>query len=318
MSKYIQNMSLKVGLAQIAPVWLNKIATTAKIIDYITKASNQGCGLVVFGEALLPGYPFWLSSTDGARFNDKKQKEIHAHYMKEAVCIEEGDLDTICLAAKSGNIAVYLGCIERPLDRGGHSIYCSLVFINEQGEIKSVHRKLQPTYEERLSWAPGDGNGLVTHRVGEFTAGGLNCWENWMPLSRTALYAQGENLHVGVWPGGLHNTHDLTSFIAKEGRSFVVFVSGLMTKDRIPKDIPHYEEMYNSSPDIMANGASCVCAPDGSWILEPVLHEEGLFCVELDLQKVYEERQNFDPAGHYSRPDITKLVVNKERQGILG
>ena len=115
--------------------------------------------------------------------------------MQESVDIEAGDLDSICAVAKENNIAVYLGTIEKASDRGGHSLYCSLVYIDQSGVIQSVHRKLQPTYEERLVWSPGDGNGLRVHQLEEFTVGGLNCWENWMPLSRTALYGQGENLH---------------------------------------------------------------------------------------------------------------------------
>ena len=90
-------------------------------------------------------------------------------------------------------MSCYLGIIERPKDRGGHSLYASLVFINSDGEIKSVHRKLQPTYDERLTWSPGDGHGLQVHKLKQFTVGGLNCWENWMPLPRASLYAQGQN-----------------------------------------------------------------------------------------------------------------------------
>ena len=109
-----------------------------------------------------------------------------------------------------------LGCIERPLDRGGHSLYCSLVYVSPQGDIASVHRKLMPTYEERLTWSPGDGHRLPVHTLGVFTVGGLNCWEKWMSLARTALYAQGEDLHVAIWPGGLHNTQDITGSLPRK------------------------------------------------------------------------------------------------------
>jgi nitrilase len=209
------NDTLNISVAQLAPVWLNKAATIKKIENAIAIAAAQQSQLVCFGETLLPGYPYWLELTDGARFNSALQKEIFAHYLQEAVSITGGDLNSICAAARERDIAVYLGCAERAADRGGHSIYCSLVYINRQGEIKSVHRKLMPTYEERLAWSIGDGNGLQVHELGAFSVGGLNCWENWMPLARTALYAQGENLHVAVWPGGLHNTQELTRHIAR-------------------------------------------------------------------------------------------------------
>lgn len=136
--------SLKIGLAQISPVWLNRKLTTEKVIDKIHEAGEQDCDLLIFGEALLPGYPFWLAYTDGASFDSEFQKQVHSHYMFEAVCIEEGHLDSICDAAKRHKTAIYLGIVERPLDRGGHSLYCSLVFIDRDGKIASVHRKLQP------------------------------------------------------------------------------------------------------------------------------------------------------------------------------
>lgn len=309
--------TLKIGMAQIAPVWLNKERTIEKITDYLSKAGAEGCDLVVFGEGLLPGYPFWLSLTDGASFNSTIQKEIHAHYMNNAVQIEAGDLDPVLQAAAKHKMAVYLGIIERAHNRGGHSLYCSLVYINGSGEIKSVHRKLQPTYEERLTWSPGDGHGLQVHPIKQFTVGGLNCWENWMPLSRTALYGLGENLHVAVWPGSEHNTQDITRFIAKEGRSFVVSVSGFMQSTDFPKQTPHYDKIIANAPPTLANGGSCIAGPDGEWVVAPITGKEGLFTGEIDFQRVLEERQNFDPVGHYSRPDITRLIVNRERQSVV-
>lgn len=308
---------LKIGMAQISPVWLNKEKTIDKVKSYVLQAADENCDLVIFGEGLLPGYPFWLSMTNGSEFNSPVQKEIHAHYIKNSIQIEKGDLDDICKIAKEKSIAIYLGIIERAANRGNHSLYCSLVYINELGEIKSVHRKLQPTYEERLTWSPGDGHGLQVHPLKDFTVGGLNCWENWMPLPRTALYAQGENLHVAVWPGAERNTFDITKFIAKESRSFVVSVSGFMTIEDFPKDTPNYDIIVKNAPEVLANGGSCIAGPDGEWVISPVTDEEGLFTGVIDYQKVLEERHNFDCVGHYSRPDITKLTLNTERQSII-
>lgn len=308
---------LKVALAQISPVWLNKVATIQKIEQSISEAANQNCELIVFGEALLPGYPFWISLTNGAEWNSQIQKEIHAHYIRNAIQPEAGELDGICKLAKANRIAVYLGMIERAQNRGGHSLYCSLVYINPGGEIKSVHRKLQPTYDERLTWSPGDGNGLQVHSLKQFTVGGLNCWENWMPLSRTALYGLGEDLHIAVWPGSDRNTKDITRFIALESRSFVISVSGLMKKEDFPMDTPHLEKILEKAPAMLTNGGSCIAGPDGNWIVEPVIDKEGLIIETLDFNRVLEERQNYDPSGHYSRPDVTKLIVNRERQSII-
>ena len=308
---------LKVALAQIAPVWLDKQQTIVKIKATMADAGSQQCNLIVFGEGLLPGYPFWITLTNGSAFNNSMQKEIHAHYIANAVRIEAGDLDEICLLAKQHDMAVYLGIIERAQDRGGHSLYCSLVYINQFGKIQSVHRKLQPTYEERLTWAPGDGHGLRVHQLQDFTLGGLNCWENWMPLTRTALYAMGENVHIAVWPGSVRNTEYITRFIAMESRSFVISVSSLMRKQDFPVDTPHLPEIIINAPDIIANGGSCIAGPDGEWIKAPVTDYEGLIIETLNINRVFEERQNFDVAGHYSRPDVTQLTLNRERQSLL-
>ncbi len=311
------NNTLKIALAQIAPVWLDKKRTLEKVEQSIIDAANEGCELIVFGEGLVPGYPFWLALTGGAEWDTKVNKELHAHYIRNSIQIEAGDLDNICKLSKENNIAIYLGIIERAKNRGGHSLYASLVYIDQEGEIKSVHRKLQPTYDERLTWSPGDGNGLQVHPLKQFKVGGLNCWENWMPLPRTALYGLGENLHIAVWPGNNNNTKDITRFIARESRSFVVSVSSLMSKTDFPENTPHLDKILKKAPEVLANGGSCIAGPDGEWIIEPVLHKEGLIIETIDFNRVLEERQNFDPVGHYSRPDVTKLIVNRERQSTV-
>ena len=309
--------TLNIALAQLAPVWLDKKATLSKIAAAIREAAGQKAQLVCFGETLLPGYPFWLELTDGARFNATRQKELFAHYLAEAVSIEAGDLAPLCVLARQFGMALYVGCAERATDRAGHSIYCSLVYIDPTGTIQSVHRKLMPTYEERLVWSIGDGHGLRVHNLGPFTVGGLNCWENWMPLARTALYAQGENLHVATWPGSLHNTVDLTRHIARENRMYVLSVAGLMRKTDIPEAVPHRALIAQNAPDVLTNGGSCLAAPDGSWVIEPIVGEEVIVTATIDLNEVRKERQNFDPSGHYARPDVFSLTVNTQRQKLV-
>ena len=307
---------LVVGLAQIAPVWLDRSASLQKILAWIERASSEGCAFIAFGEALLPGYPFWIELTEGARFDSSFQKEVHAHYLDQAVQIDAGHLNEVCRVAAERRIAVMLGIVERPADRGGHSVYCSRVHIDCSGQIASVHRKLIPTYEERLSWSPGDGHGLQVHRVGSFNVGGLNCWENWMPLSRAALYVLGEDLHVALWPGNVRNTEDVTRFIAKEGRSYVLSVCGVMTKNDVPSDSP-VAAMIEACPQTLADGGSCIASPNGAWLVAPVCGREELIVAVLDHKEVRRERQNFDIAGHYGRPDVTRLVVNRERQSLV-
>lgn len=308
---------LTVALAQISPVWLDREETVHKVAGWIDKAAERDAQLVVFGETIIPGYPFWLAHTGGAEFDSKLQKEIHSHYLHQAVDLDAGHLDVLCDRAKKHGIHVMLGCFERPADRGGHTGYCSLVSIDSAGTIQNVHRKVMPTYEERLSWGMGDGHGLNVFPVGPFKVGGLNCWENWIPLLRSSLHGQGENLHVAVWPGSPRLTRDITRFLALEGRSFVLSVSGVLTREEVPENMPHRDLIVASVPETLADGGSCIASPTGEWVMEPADGREQLLVAELPLGTVYEERQNFDPSGHYSRPDIVRLHVNRERQSVL-
>src|ERR671915_177051 len=166
-------------------------------------------------------------------------------------------------------------------------------------------------------WAAGDGHGLRVHELGPFRAGGLNCWENWLPLVRASLYAQGEDLHVAAWPGSPRNTRDITRMIALESRSFVVSVSGVLRAADVPAGIPLRDELLAEAPEWLAAGGSAVAAPNGDWLLEPAPSEEKVYVVTLDHRLVREERQNLDVVGHYSRPDVTRLVVDRTRQSTI-
>ncbi|MEO0512917.1 MAG: carbon-nitrogen hydrolase family protein [Planctomycetota bacterium] len=313
---------LRVGIAQIAPVPLDRAQTLARVANAVAEAGSNGARLVCFGETFVPGYPFWLSRLDGARFDHPDIKAMHARYLESAVVIERGDLRPVCDACRDAGAAAVVGIAERPGDRGGHTLFASAVTIAPDGTIASVHRKLVPTYEERLAWGPGDAHGLVAHRFLEpFTLGTLNCWENWMPLARATLQAQGVDLHVAIWPGSSALTRDSTRFVALESRAFVVSASSRMTADDLPVDFPHRERIL-ASPEtaesgVLFEGGSAVAGPDGSWIVEPNVEFQGLIYADLDQARVLEERQNFDPAGHYGRPELLGLRVDRRRPQLL-
>ncbi|MEO7126798.1 MAG: carbon-nitrogen hydrolase family protein [Nakamurella sp.] len=304
---------MRIAAAQTSPVWLNPDATADKVTDWIGKAAQDDVELVAFGETFLSGYPWWVADTGGAQFNNPAQKAAYAAYVDAAVELDGPQVARVVEAASDHGVFTYLGIAERGRAPGGTTVYATLLAIDPQRGVVSAHRKLMPTYEERMVWGIGDGNGLKVHDgPGGMRVGGLNCWENWMPQARHALYAQGEHLHVSVWPGCVRNTKDITRFIALEGRVWSLAAGSTFNYDDIPADFPLRDELLASGP-LEANGGSAIATPDGSWVVEPVDGAEQLVIADIDLDFVRRERHNFDPTGHYSRPDVFDVTVHRQR-----
>jgi nitrilase len=304
---------MRVALAQAASVFLDPEATTDKALSLIAEAARGGAELIAFPETFLSGYPVWVSATDGARFDAPDQKEAYAHYLQASVEASGPELRAIAKAARSTEMMVYVGITERGEGSGRGTVYCTLAVIDPAKGVVSLHRKLMPTYEERLVWGIGDGAGLDVHEFAGTRIGGLNCWENWMPLARTALYAQGEEVHVSVWPGRPALTKDITRFIAREGRVFVLAASGVLKAKDIPASFPLRKKLLESG-DTFLTGGSVAVSPEGEVIASGREGEEELVFADLDLTLVPKERHNFDPTGHYSRPDVFRLGVDKRRK----
>lgn len=308
---------LTVGAAQLGGPWLDPAARLEKVVATAQAAVDEGCDVVVFPEAYLSGYPFWLPRTGGARFNDPDQKACYAYYLDAAMEIPGPEVDQLRALAGDLGLALVIGVTERGTGNGRGSTYCSLLTVDPEDGLIGHHRKLVPTYDERLVWASGDGAGLRAHPVGRARIGALNCWENWMPSARLAMYAGGEDVHIGIWPGSADLTTDITRFIALEGRVFSVAVSGLLRADEVPDDFPLAEELRAHSAAVAFNGGSAVAGPDGRWLVAPVADVEGLIVADLALPEVAQERLTFDPTGHYSRPDVFVNTVRRERSAAV-
>lgn len=305
--------AITVAAAQLGGPWLKPSARLAQIADAAHVAATSGATLIAYPETYLSGYPFWPSRTEGALFDHPDQKDCYAYYLDAAIELdgpEQREMETI--AADLG-ITMVVGVTERGRELGRGTVWCSVLTIDQRRGLVGHHRKLVPTYDERMVWGQGDGAGLVTQHVGRATVGSLNCWENWMPQARTALYAQGETVHVGVWPGSSALTGDITRFIAIEGRVYSVAASGIITADSIPSDFPLAERLREASDTVVFDGGSAIAGPDGRWLVAPVVAAEGVIVADLDLDQVTRERLNFDPTGHYTRPDVFRTIVNRTR-----
>ncbi len=292
---------------QIAPVFLNSQNTWMKLSDFIREAHDKGAQLVTWGESLIPGYPFWLGASGAASWDNADQKRAFSTYWQEAL-----ELTTSSILGEMKELArelkiMMMGGIA---EKSSGSTHATLITIDEKGNLINRHRKLKPTYAERLVWADGDGLGLKTVPFQGYKIGGLNCWENWIPYARAALHKQNEMLHVAVWPGNSHVTSDITRFIAKEGRYWVLSVSGLIrTEDVIHLSeeefpIKNILDLDNKKDKIWQNGGSCIADPKGNYVVKPVVGKEDILYADIDFMTVVEERQNFDYSGHYSRFDI--------------
>ncbi len=311
---------MRIAAAQLHQVWGRPGEGAVRVSEWIAKAADAGVDLLAFGETHLGGYPFWISMTDGARFEDAGQKRAYAAYLDAAVELGGPEIRLISEAAAEHRVFTYVGIVERGAAAARGSVFATLVAIDPDRGVVSAHRKLQPTYEERLAWAPGDGNGLrvheVTGRSGDtMRVGGLNCWENWMPQARLALYAGGEDIHVSAWPGKSDLTGDITRFIASEGRVYCLAAGSLLSRADIPDSFP----LIDALPDgDWADGGSAIAGPDGAWLQEPHSGDESLVIADVDLARVREERQSFDPTGHYGRPDVFDLRVDRRRLEVVG
>ena len=203
-------------------------------------------------------------------------------------------------------------------ERGGRvargSTFCSVATIDPEAGLAGVHRKLVPTHDERLVWSRGDGHGLRAHEFRGVRFGVLACWENWMPQARHALYCDGVDVHVAVWPGWSGLVGDITRFIAMEGRVYSLAASGLLGWEDVPADFPMVDEMRAQYPALPFDGGSAIAGPDGRWIVAPVLSEERLVTAEVDVHQVHRERMMFDVSGHYARPDVFRTTVSRVRQ----
>jgi predicted amidohydrolase len=306
---------LKIAIVQHQPEFLNLEGSLKKAGALIRKAAANGSRLVVFGESWFSGYPAWLDHFPGTSLWDHEPtKDTFAAMHRNSLSVASEEFSYLKELAATNQIYLAFGFNEKiESGRGNGSIYNALAILGPDGEVCNHHRKLMPTFSEKLVYALGDGHGLQSVGIPGGRMGGLICWEHWMPHARQALHDSGETIHIALWPS-VHEVHQLASrHYAFEGRCFVVAVGQILTLDAMPPVLVTEEFQTHSRNDFLLNGGSCVIDPRGSFIAEPIFNEETIIYAEIDSEVALREKITLDTSGHYARPDVFTFQVNHAR-----
>ncbi|MDF1694999.1 MAG: carbon-nitrogen hydrolase family protein [Saprospiraceae bacterium] len=306
----------KIALVQKAPVFLDTKKSASNAVTHINEAAKQDANIIVFGEGWLSGYPAWIDySIHMGCWDQKEIKQVWAQMYADAIEIDGPEIQSIKEAAKESAKYVVIGANEAiKKGKGNGSLYNTLLIITPEGEIAVHHRKLMPTFNEKLVHAYGDAFGLKTIQTPYGNIGGLICWEHWMPLTRQAMHDEGEDIHFGLWPA-VKSSHKLASrHYAFEGRCYVVAMGQILRKNSIPNFLEMKPELVNNNSEFILDGGSCVIDPNGNFILEPQYGREEIIYIDLPpLHDLYTERMNLSTSGHYQRPDVFTFNVDKRR-----
>jgi nitrilase len=299
----------KIAVIQRSPTYLHRDRTMETATAAIAEAASNGASLVIFPEAFLPGYPAWIwrlrPGTDGAI-----SSRIHGLLLENSVRLDRGDLLALTNAARKHALTVICGVDERDVEFGGGTLYNTVVIVSPEGTILNRHRKLMPTNPERMVWGLGDGSGLKVVDTPVGRIGSLICWENFMPLARYALYAQGIEIYVAPtydngdgWVGTLQH-------IAREACCWVVGSGCALRGSDFAADFPDRTLLYPDPAEWVNPGDSVVIAPGGKIVAGPLRKEVGILYAEIDIERVGIARRSLDIVGHYARPDVFQLQVN--------
>ena len=292
MTEYTQ---FKLAAIQAEPVYFNLQASTDKACHLIREAGAKGATLAAFGESWLPGYPFFVWGL--------ARGSMAAEYLANAVEIPSTTTDQLCEAACRARLDVVIGLAERDSQTQG-TVYCTLLFIGSEGTILGRHRKLKPTHRERTAWGEGDGSSLTVYDRPYARISGLNCWEHNMVLPGYALMAQGTQIHVAAWPGMMNNSRHmfLSRAFASQAGAYVIDAGSLLSPERIPET---YQDLAENYP-----GESCIIDPRGEVIAGPA-EGETILMADGSMDRIFSAKALCDVAGHYSRPDLFQLSVNR-------
>jgi len=303
----------KLALVQKTPAFLDKEKTIQLAVACIEEAAGNGADLVVFTECFIPGYPTWIwRLRPGTDWNTSEA--LHQRLSGNAVNMDSNDLDPLYEAARKYQLTIVCGIEERDSNLSQSTLYNTVITIGPDGNLLNKHRKLMPTNPERMVWGFGDATGLKVVNTNAGRIGSLLCWENYMPLARYALYAQGVEIYIAPTYDSGESWLGTMQHIAREGCCWVIGCGNIMKANNIPEDFPDKSVLYPDDDEWINPGDSVVVAPGGDIVAGPMNKEAGILYHELDLEKVRIAKRALDVVGHYSRPDIFQLHVNSQAQ----
>jgi len=295
-----------VAAVQAAPFYLNLERSLTRALELIAEAAKRRAQLVVFPEAWLPGYPAWLDTCrDVAVWDHQPIKRLYAQLLDNSVAVPSRATDALGEAARRHNLTLVIGVHERAGEGAGRgTLYNSILTFSPMGELLNVHRKLVPTFNERLIWGQGDGSGLRVVETPVGRIGSLICWEHWMPLVRQRLHVAGEDIHVALWPS-VKEMHQIASrHYAFEGRCFVIAAGGIMRRSDLPRELEVAGDATSDDSEFILNGGSCVIGPDGQYVAGPTFGSEVIILARINLERIREESLTLDVTGHFNRQDL--------------
>ena len=304
-------MITKVAAVQAAPVYLDLSRSVEKSIGLIAEAASSGAKLIVFPETWLPGYPAWLDCCrDVAVWDHTTVKKVFARLMENSVVVPGPVTEALGQAAREHEIVLNISVHERVVEGSGRgTLYNTMLTFGADGTLLNHHRKIMPTYTERMIWGQGDGSSLRAVATDAGRIGGLICWEHWMPLARQVLHQSGEDIHIAAWPQVKEMNLIASRHYAFEGRCFVIACGAVMRASELPAELEPIESLKQRPDSFVLNGGSAIIAPDGSLLAGPVFEEEVILTADLDLSRIAEESLALDVSGHYSRPDIFEVKL---------
>ena len=301
---------VRAALVQAAPILFDKQATTEKACRLIAEAAAQGAELIVFPEAFIPAYPRGLSFGTVVGSRSQVGRETWERFWANAVDVPGPVTEALGEMTAEAGAYLAIGVVERDSEYSRGTLYCTLLYFGPDGRLLGKHRKLKPTGSERLLWGEGDGSTLTVLDTPLGKVGGLICWENYMPLARTALYGKGVEIYLAPTADSRDSWQATLQHIACEGRCFVLGCNQYVTKEMYPPDLPGAEDLEDL-PDVLCRGGSAIVSPLGEYVAGPLYGEEGILSAELDLAEVARGKFDFDVVGHYARPDVFQLIVNE-------